>query len=424
MSTLKPTSSFAWPDPEFLEVSLPIQGYATSVSLDGNQRILIGFKPEEDFGVARLNSDGSVDASFGESGYLSDAFTDESGFESLPESYLQIDDKILVTGAVYRSGNRTFYPAAARYNGDGSPDETFNETGKVVLSIIDPLGPVNVAVTATDKEAQKKHFAARMKSASRLPLLRVEQRVVFHFYRYGVDGELGASYLIALNSDGSLDENFNKTGFLKLLYKDKPMRVRALSQQPDGKILLAAQVADDKSTAVIARINTDGLPDDSFASGGMYAFEDSGTIINCIALTADEKIVTSGTRQQNDTTALVIARLTPAGVPDEAFNKGLPVYHSLADTDLIPLAVQLDATGRIVVAGRSFQPRNSTNRRGVLMRFDESGGLDQASGLVINDEIGEWADLVLPADGGLLVTGHSTFPEFDTPVVARYLTAV
>jgi uncharacterized delta-60 repeat protein len=409
------TEPFARLDDEFGVAQLLSDGYATNIEQDSEERIFIWFKPETNYGVARYTSNAQPDLSFGNQGYLLDSFTLEQGYESSLENCGLANNKILITGAVYRSSNRTFYPAAARYSLNGVLDKTLNNSGRLILDVLDPFD-------APLSEGAQQSVNHSIDQIAFVPALQDRLGMIFHFYRYGSNGELGASYLIALNDDGSLYLNFNNCGYLKLLHNDTPMRVRAMLQQPNGKILIAAQLADVSSTTLIRRVNRDGTLDANFADNGTYCIADSDTIINCLTLTDNGGVLALGTRHVNETIDLVIFKLTNTGKPDEGFNGGSPVYHSPADTELIPLTVQLDSMKQIIVAGRCFQPRNSNIRHGVLMRFDESGGFDKTSDMVVDKEIGEWAALSLLPGDKLLVTGHHTQPAFDTPIVARYLT--
>jgi uncharacterized delta-60 repeat protein len=84
--------------------------------------------PSGKFALARYNTDGSLDTSFGGDGKVTTAFSadeDGSGMDAI-----QTDGKIVVAGvAAYESSNPKF--ALARYNPDGSLDTTFGGDGKV-----------------------------------------------------------------------------------------------------------------------------------------------------------------------------------------------------------------------------------------------------------------------------------------------------
>ncbi len=81
-----------------------------------------------DFAVARYNSDGSLDTSFDGDGKVT---TDIDSGDAALAMVIQSDGKILLAG--YGGGYKYF--ALARYNSDGSLDNTFGTGGKVTTDI-------------------------------------------------------------------------------------------------------------------------------------------------------------------------------------------------------------------------------------------------------------------------------------------------
>src|SRR6266540_4901530 len=82
-----------------------------------------------DFLVARYNPDGSLDASFGAGGVVRTSFGGVS--QGGVAVAIQTDGEIIAAGiAVAADGNSEF--ALARYNPDGSLDQSFGTSGKVV----------------------------------------------------------------------------------------------------------------------------------------------------------------------------------------------------------------------------------------------------------------------------------------------------
>jgi uncharacterized delta-60 repeat protein len=87
---------------------------------------------DTDFSLVRLNSDGSLDSSFGVGGTVAtDMGADRQDMAS--RVIVQPDGKILVAGSTDVDGTWNF--ALVRYNPDGSLDTTFNGTGKVSTDI-------------------------------------------------------------------------------------------------------------------------------------------------------------------------------------------------------------------------------------------------------------------------------------------------
>lgn len=100
------------------------------------------------FVIARYNgTDGSVDTSFGSSGFVSTSINSESAAKSVA---IQTDGKIVVAGYTVDSGFKKF--AIVRYHGDistgtpGTLDTSFGTGGIVITSIQDNAGANAVAL--------------------------------------------------------------------------------------------------------------------------------------------------------------------------------------------------------------------------------------------------------------------------------------
>ncbi|MBV8782243.1 MAG: hypothetical protein JO353_12680, partial [Phycisphaerae bacterium] len=127
----------------------------------------------QDFAIARFNSDGSPDATFGNDGVV---VTDFSAPDAEASRILLQGSKVLVVG----DANGNF--ALARYNSDGSLDNTFGNGGTQTLDL------------GSDDD---KAFGVAMESNGTIV----------------VDGQSGGQMaLVGFNSDGSLDAQFGNDG--------------------------------------------------------------------------------------------------------------------------------------------------------------------------------------------------------------------
>src|SRR5439155_8339942 len=79
-----------------------------------------------DFAVARYNANGSLDTSFNGTGKATADFSQIDYGRSVA---VQGDGKIVVAGDAEHGDGRIF--AVARFKADGTPDTSFNKTGKV-----------------------------------------------------------------------------------------------------------------------------------------------------------------------------------------------------------------------------------------------------------------------------------------------------
>ncbi len=108
-------------------------GLAVALQKDGKIVVAGRGGPTPDFAVARYNTDGSLDASFGTGGLVTTNFGVLSS-DSGRAIAIQKDGKIVVTGD---SGGDF---AVARYNRDGSLDSTFNPTGSLPGTVTTNFG--------------------------------------------------------------------------------------------------------------------------------------------------------------------------------------------------------------------------------------------------------------------------------------------
>lgn len=132
----------------------PVNGdnldFANDVLVQPDGKILMSGYAAGDFGLVRLNSDGSLDTTFGSGGKVT---TDLSGnYDSASRMALRSDGKILVSGDSESSASGGPEVAVVRYNPDGSVDRGFGTNGSVLTGIAakaSPSSPKGVERDAT-----------------------------------------------------------------------------------------------------------------------------------------------------------------------------------------------------------------------------------------------------------------------------------
>lgn len=101
-----------------------------SVTVQTDNKILLGGGSDYNFALVRYNTDGSLDASFDSDGKV---ITDLGGGSGGQSVTVQADGKILLCGPVAASSNNTF--GLVRYNTNGSLDTSFDSDGKVITDL-------------------------------------------------------------------------------------------------------------------------------------------------------------------------------------------------------------------------------------------------------------------------------------------------
>ena len=111
-------------------------GPATSMALQGDKIVLAGTVGSTNpniiaqFGVARLNPDGTLDTTFGTGGQVTFTFGNVNGEEDFANAVAVEGDQIVVAGFTQTPATNSDL-AVARLNGDGSLDSTFGTGGEV-----------------------------------------------------------------------------------------------------------------------------------------------------------------------------------------------------------------------------------------------------------------------------------------------------
>ncbi|MCW8275390.1 hypothetical protein IMF27_06490 [Pseudomonas sp. PCH199] len=409
------------------QVHLPQECYGADHCQMGALNTLFMFRSDNDYGLTRLDSAGHIDSSFGKNGVVLDGFSEISELQSLADNVYTVgrdQKKIMVTGSVYNSRNRKFYPAAARYDDIGQPDLSFNRSGKLIVDAIDLLESQTSDDSAGTKEAS--NFTAPTSTPGIGPLYRsINHTVIFHFYRFGSEDEPGVSYLVSLNLNGFLNRYFNRLGFLKLTHGNAPLKLSALSQQPDGKIIYAGRSSTDEGPTVIGRLHMNGTPDRRFGNNGIYVLDDPAANIHALMLVPADSITPGALAIGKLDQQLMLLKLTSKGTPDRKFGNGKPVLHRLKDLDVTPLAMAIDSRQHIVVTGRCFP--SDDKRHPVLIRFLSTGELDRTFGtegvVIVDGHQGDYRSVSVEHADNLLVGGEVLHDETVAynPIMARYL---
>jgi len=109
------------------------EGYSLAIQLDG--KILLGGScyngSNDDFCIARFNSNGTLDTSFGSSGKVIQPIGSSNDYGS--SLAIQSDGKILLGGNCQGVSNYDF--CIARFNSNGTLDTSFGSSGKVIQPI-------------------------------------------------------------------------------------------------------------------------------------------------------------------------------------------------------------------------------------------------------------------------------------------------
>ena len=323
--------------------------------------------------VARLNADGTPDATFDTDGLVTIGTGAVGSFFAGNAVTIQPDGKIVVAGTAKIGADEDFY--VARLKTDGSLDTSFATDGKRTISF-------NLGGADNDR-------------ANGVTLQADGKIVIVGEVQQGAnDFDFGFARLLA---DGSLDPSFDFNG-LKFVAFDLGGNdadiANAVTIDAAGKILAVggAETAVGKSDFAVVRLNTDGSLDSNFDSDGKVSLNfGANDIARAVALTADGKIVVAGT-WQGSIPDFAVARFTDLGALDTTFGGGNFAANSgktnasFAATgfgnDEFATGVALDGLGRILVTGYTDNNVDGgPNNYGVIRFLANGSGVDPAFGL-------------------------------------------
>ena len=276
--------------------------------------------------LARFDSAGRLDASFGTTGRVFINFPHPAFFHTQGSTLLlQPNQKILVGGAVVAPGYHSTTPtrtALARYTPTGTPDGTFGTNGVAEALAIGVPGAMAVltdgsilAVNFSEQTAQFTATGALLPSvvggvvtASTHPgtaAFRSDGEFLVAVRGQGPGGRHDADVSVRLlEPTGAVDPNFQPPLFDFATDAHFSSAAQAIALGPTGEIALGGSSLDAIFNAdmAVARLNPNGTLDGRFANGGTKTtpFPHGGQVL-AIVVQPDGKIVAIGQAFSNDT---------------------------------------------------------------------------------------------------------------------------
>jgi uncharacterized delta-60 repeat protein len=335
---------------------------------------------------------GHLDPTFGNRGVVTTDFGDQrnSNVASANAVTIQPDGKILVAGGIPHS-NGFPIPAIARYNTNGSLDASFGTSGIASIASI-VAAPLTAITLQTDGKivAVAGGFTANVVRFTSSGMLDstfgtggiVTLRFINGPPASGVLVQPDGKILVADNSlfrflsDGQLDSSFGTGGTARTA----GFPATELALLPNGKILVTSS---GTASGFISQYDSNGALDTTFGIGGQLA--SPGTAPGLVLL-SDGEFLSGGSQtnnairvlQYNVASAFAVSRYTSAGVTDPSFgtNGGtltfVPNFPIVATSDLV-----VQPSGDIVILGTATQ---TTMPVFALARYTAGGQLDTTFG--------------------------------------------
>ncbi|MEP6947466.1 MAG: FG-GAP-like repeat-containing protein [Acidobacteriota bacterium] len=224
-----------------------------------------------DFVLARYNSNGSLDTSFGTNGIVITDFNNDVDFAS--SLVIQPDGKLIAGGWTYTLSNDSYDFALARYTANGTLDASFGSGGKVVVDMGNslPNDPGGDLMTSMVLQPDGKILCAGTGEPNR-------------------DTTLTDFVIGRFNPNGTLDTSFGTNGEVVTDFDGSYDFASSIALEPDGKFVVVGVAngtlenrletrlrinydgysigSPTTSDFAVARYNPDGSLDLSFGTGG------------------------------------------------------------------------------------------------------------------------------------------------------------
>ncbi|HEX3716538.1 MAG TPA: delta-60 repeat domain-containing protein [Verrucomicrobiae bacterium] len=337
--------------------------YALAIQPDGgivvagaNDYLTNGNDEVSSLALARLNTDGALDLSFGVNGKITNA-----SMENASAVAIQPDGKIVAAG-----GSAEFQ--LARYNTNGSLDTSFGSNG------------IAEALIGTADMAQAVGFQS-------------DGKIIV-----SGDGRTSGPAMVAtarFNTNGTLDTSFGNAGAVLTAIESASIAYGE-GIQPDGKIVGGGIAITETDTTVtgdvaVARYNANGALDLTFGSLGRETNNAGGATIDgayAMALQPDGRILLAGAAALGNSfpgplvgnevvnSFVVLMRLTPNGAPDPTFGNNGSILTEVGNYSDYALSLALQSDGKIIVSGAT----QNGNYEWFVQRYNSNGSLDSTYG--------------------------------------------
>jgi uncharacterized delta-60 repeat protein len=325
-----------------------------SLTVDASQK--------HDFGIIRLNSDGSYDTTFNPTGTVPGTayYHFGEGEDHAQGVIIEPDGKYVVAGRAFKGTHYDF--GLVRFTTTGLVDTTFGTNGSVTTDFGNngPPGGFNTA--------EESAYGIVRQSDGKLV-------VAGYAYIDGIDFAL-ARY----DANGNLDTTFGTNGKVTTSNVGYDLNSSAtdfglaMTIQPDDKVIV---VGTSQDNFAMARYNPNGSLDTTFSYDGKVD-TDFGTIDSAYAVAVDAmgKIYVAGTGacsscDPTETKDFALARYNSDGSLDATFSSDGKTTADFFHDDFA-YAVTIQADSKVVIAGSTKPDASFTTANFAMARFDAS----------------------------------------------------
>ncbi len=332
-----------------LDINSGSSDYSTDIVVQADEKILVFGTAADNFIVTRHNINGDPDSTFGINGI---ATIDIGGSETPVKFGLQSDEKIIIMGTAYIGSDLNL--VLARLKTDGSIDSTFGTNG---------------VVTST--------FGYESYGFNDLQIQQDNKIVVSGTVANYSTPELYNVIVLRYTENGNPDNSFGTNGSATIDFNSNYNEKGYVALQSNGKLIVLTNTYNSGIVkAALARLNSNGILDNSFGTNGKIILNSiSGNDYwNCIVTQSDDKIIIGGKSNDGNNNVFALMRLTQAGMLDNTFSGTGIVTTSFANNNASGNDCTIQTDGKILLAG--YLEDINFNYSFAIARFDTSGNLD------------------------------------------------
>ncbi|MCB0402529.1 MAG: T9SS type A sorting domain-containing protein [Flavobacteriales bacterium] len=332
---------------------------ARNMLLQPDGKIIVGgytdIGTDEDFLLVRYLADGSLDNSFGTSGKVITHISD--GNDVIRGLALQSDGKIMAVGY---AGVTNEFLSIVRYNSNGSLDNSFAANGMDSLLIYDNPGSDRTVPNDVKIQADGKILVAGFTKNSA--------------------GDLNCM-VVRYDANGTLDATYGIGGKVVTPLGPGEAQWEHIAIQPDGKVVVVGYYNNGgpNNTMAIARYDQFGGLDNGFANNGIavQAVASGNNEAYSVVIQPNNHILVGGVAPNGNDVDFVLIRLEVNGALDNTFgSSGIVITELGNNVDDYLTQIELQPDGKILACGASF---NTTNDL-ALVRYQADGSLDTSFG--------------------------------------------
>ena len=372
-----------------------ISDVATSIAIQADGKIVVAGTDGSDILVVRYDSDGSLDAGFGVAGIVTVEIS--AGIDIANAVQIQPDDGKIVIGGVSDQGSAQEDFVLVRLNTDGSLDASFQGDGTVTtdLGAGTDDGITDIVIRADDEEiiavgTSDTSLAVvaydstgdldatfsddgilttdlGTEATANAVTLQTDDEILISGSVESSDGTETDSIVVRIDPDGTLDTSFGTDGVVTAdLSATSDDEFTAIAVTADGEILAAGDVvtvdAATDSDFVVVEYDSSGNLDASFGDEGIDVVDFSGTadVVTDMAVEDDGTIVLVGGTNVDLNEHIAVAVLSPDGDLDVNFDTdGIEETHLGVHLDETASRVAIQSDDKIVVVGTATDSSTS-----------------------------------------------------------------